>query len=120
MPSAALLNDVEQGQYCRLAVREAIWQRSGSTAADQSCSWLSIAPCVQVTWKADGTRYLLLVCSWGCYLVDRAFRVRRVQMRFPRSTDAPLGGARKCAPGCCCGFGSEHARSCHSGWAALP
>ena len=52
-----------------------------------------------MTWKADGTRYLLLVCIWGCYLVDRAFRVRRVQMRFPRSTDGPLGGAKRCAAG---------------------
>ena len=41
---------------------------------------------LQVTWKADGTRYLLLLCMWGAYLVDRSFHVRRVQMRFPKST----------------------------------
>ncbi|BDA47945.1 mRNA-capping enzyme [Coccomyxa sp. Obi] len=36
-----------------------------------------------VTWKADGTRYMMLLCRWGVYLIDRAFNVRRVQMRFP-------------------------------------
>jgi mRNA-capping enzyme len=34
-----------------------------------------------VTWKADGTRYMLLLCSWGTYLIDRAYSVRRVQVR---------------------------------------
>ena len=40
-----------------------------------------------VTWKADGTRYMLFICKWGVYTIDRAFRVRRTQMRFinPRS-----------------------------------
>ncbi len=33
--------------------------------------------------QADGTRYLLLINWLGVYLVDRSFRVRRVQMRFP-------------------------------------
>lgn len=32
--------------------------------------------------QADGTRYLMLACKWGVYLMDRTFRVRRVQMRF--------------------------------------
>ncbi|GBF98986.1 mRNA-capping enzyme [Raphidocelis subcapitata] len=36
-----------------------------------------------VTWKADGTRYLLLLTHWGAYLIDRACDVRRCQMRFP-------------------------------------
>ena len=38
-----------------------------------------------VTWKADGTRYMLLLCRWGAYLLDRSFAVRRVQVRagFP-------------------------------------
>ena len=42
----------------------------------------------RVTWKADGTRYMLFICSWGVYTIDRAFRVRRTQMRFinPRSS----------------------------------
>ncbi|KAK9755552.1 hypothetical protein RND81_01G034000 [Saponaria officinalis] len=35
------------------------------------------------TWKADGTRYMLLLSSDGCFLVDRNFKFRRVQMRFP-------------------------------------
>ncbi|KAJ0253830.1 GTP--RNA guanylyltransferase [Hirschfeldia incana] len=35
------------------------------------------------TWKADGTRYMMLLTREGCYLIDRDFRFRRVQMRFP-------------------------------------
>lgn len=40
-----------------------------------------------VTWKADGTRYMLYISILGTYLVDRSFAVRRVQMRWP--TAAP-------------------------------
>jgi hypothetical protein len=36
-----------------------------------------------VTWKADGTRYLLLLTNWGVYMIDRSCDVRRAQMRFP-------------------------------------
>ncbi|WOK94206.1 mRNA-capping enzyme [Canna indica] len=35
------------------------------------------------TWKADGTRYMMFVTNTGCYLIDRNFCFRRVQMRFP-------------------------------------
>jgi len=35
------------------------------------------------TWKADGTRYMMLITMDGCYLIDRNFNCRRVQMRFP-------------------------------------
>ncbi|KAL2554749.1 mRNA capping enzyme family protein [Forsythia ovata] len=35
------------------------------------------------TWKADGTRYMMLITMDGCYLIDRHFVFRRVQMRFP-------------------------------------
>ncbi|KAK9150977.1 hypothetical protein Syun_009286 [Stephania yunnanensis] len=35
------------------------------------------------TWKADGTRYMMLLTHDGCYLIDRNFCFRRVQMRFP-------------------------------------
>ncbi|CAI9761854.1 unnamed protein product [Fraxinus pennsylvanica] len=35
------------------------------------------------TWKADGTRYMMLITMDGCYLIDRHFHFRRVQMRFP-------------------------------------
>ncbi|KAG1363396.1 mRNA-capping enzyme [Cocos nucifera] len=35
------------------------------------------------TWKADGTRYMMLITTHGCYLIDRNFCFRRVQMRFP-------------------------------------
>ena len=36
-----------------------------------------------VTWKADGTRYMMLLCRDGCYVIDRNFKFRRLQMRFP-------------------------------------
>ncbi|KAI3883050.1 hypothetical protein MKW92_009630 [Papaver armeniacum] len=36
------------------------------------------------TWKADGTRYMMLITSDGCFLIDRNFNFRRVQMRFPK------------------------------------
>ncbi|KAF5841083.1 hypothetical protein DUNSADRAFT_14482 [Dunaliella salina] len=36
-----------------------------------------------VSWKADGTRYLLLILNQGCYLINREFKVVRLQMRFP-------------------------------------
>ncbi|KAG6503247.1 hypothetical protein ZIOFF_035558 [Zingiber officinale] len=35
------------------------------------------------TWKANGTRYMMFINSTGCYLIDRNFYFRRVQMRFP-------------------------------------
>ncbi|KAK1556045.1 hypothetical protein Q3G72_034963 [Acer saccharum] len=35
------------------------------------------------TWKADGTRYMMLITMDGCFLIDRTFNFRRVQMRFP-------------------------------------
>ncbi|KAK9828737.1 hypothetical protein WJX72_001811 [[Myrmecia] bisecta] len=50
-----------------------------------------------VTWKADGTRYMLAIFPWGTYLVDRAFCVRRVQMRFPTALHVPPG--HKVRPG---------------------
>lgn len=44
-----------------------------------------------VTWKADGTRYMLYLSHLGTYLVDRSFAVRRVQMRWPTAApDTPL------------------------------
>ncbi|KDO42158.1 hypothetical protein CISIN_1g005672mg [Citrus sinensis] len=44
------------------------------------------------TWKADGTRYMMLITIDGCYLIDRCFNFRRVQMRFPcRNSNEGLG-----------------------------
>ena len=37
----------------------------------------------RVTWKADGTRYMLLIMQYGVFLVDRSFKVRRVQASLP-------------------------------------
>ncbi|MCL7040537.1 hypothetical protein MKW94_002650 [Papaver nudicaule] len=37
----------------------------------------------RVTWKTDGTRYMMLINSEGCYLIDRKFNFRKVQVRFP-------------------------------------
>eukprot|EP00850_Spirogloea_muscicola_P016566 SM000135S27010 [mRNA] locus=s135:225419:230943:+ [translate_table: standard] len=42
-----------------------------------------------VTWKADGTRYMLFLTRHGCYLLDRNFRFRRLQMRFPLRSSNP-------------------------------
>ncbi len=39
----------------------------------------------RVTWKADGTRYMLLIMQYGAFLVDRSFKVRRVQASLPCS-----------------------------------
>lgn len=36
-----------------------------------------------VTWKADGTRYLILIHRSGTYLIDRSNNVTRVQARWP-------------------------------------
>ncbi|GAB4819049.1 hypothetical protein N2152v2_006095 [Parachlorella kessleri] len=48
-----------------------------------------------VTWKADGTRYMVAMMRYGTYLVDRKFQIRRVQMRFPQlsrdKSKSPVG-----------------------------
>jgi mRNA-capping enzyme len=49
-----------------------------------------------VTWKADGTRYLVYALPWGAYLLDRAFGVVRVQARFP--TRPPPGSKHLVGP----------------------
>ncbi|MCL7036532.1 hypothetical protein MKW94_027471, partial [Papaver nudicaule] len=44
------------------------------------------------TWKAGGTRYMMLITSDGCFLIDINFNFRRVQMRFPlKQTNKYLG-----------------------------
>ncbi|CAL5353817.1 unnamed protein product [Camellia sinensis] len=35
------------------------------------------------TWKADGTRYMMLITWDGCYVIDRNFCFRKVELRFP-------------------------------------
>lgn len=52
-----------------------------------------------VTWKADGTRYLVYAVPWGTYLLDRAFGVHRVQARFP--TRPPPGSKHLVGPPHC-------------------
>ncbi|KAH7682763.1 mRNA (guanine-N(7)-)-methyltransferase protein [Dioscorea alata] len=44
------------------------------------------------TWKADGTRYMMLITMHGCYLIDRNFCFRRVQMRFPLKSSTTSEG----------------------------
>ena len=52
-----------------------------------------------VTWKADGTRYLIFIHRTGTYLIDRSNTVTRVQMRWPtplpkhptQKINAPVG-----------------------------
>ncbi|XP_021897339.1 mRNA-capping enzyme isoform X2 [Carica papaya] len=46
------------------------------------------------TWKADGTRYMMLITMDGCYLIDRSFNFRRVQMRFPCRQTSEVCGER--------------------------
>ena len=53
-----------------------------------------------VTWKADGTRYLLFLMPSGTYIIDRSFNVRRVQARFP--TRAPAGSKALVGPAHVC------------------
>ncbi|XVF78903.1 hypothetical protein PTKIN_Ptkin14bG0175200 [Pterospermum kingtungense] len=43
------------------------------------------------TWKADGTRYMMLITVDGCYLIDRSFNFRRVQMRFRADSHLKYG-----------------------------
>lgn len=45
-----------------------------------------------VTWKADGTRYLLFLHKAGTYLIDRSNAVRRAQMRWPLPLPAHVPG----------------------------
>ncbi|KAF4384340.1 hypothetical protein F8388_004573 [Cannabis sativa] len=33
------------------------------------------------TWKADGTRYMMLINVDGCYLIDRSFNFRRLEQK---------------------------------------
>ncbi len=47
-----------------------------------------------VTWKADGTRYLILLHRAGTYLIDRSNAVRRVQMRWPSPLPPRQANAR--------------------------
>ena len=51
----------------------------------------------QVTWKADGTRYLLAIMPWGAYFIDRALGVQRVQARFPRRCSSAQAAAAAAA-----------------------
>uniref|UniRef100_A0A7R9V957 mRNA guanylyltransferase n=1 Tax=Chlamydomonas euryale TaxID=1486919 RepID=A0A7R9V957_9CHLO len=47
-----------------------------------------------VTWKADGTRYMMYIHSHGVYLIDRSNNVARVQMRFPMPRKPSASGHR--------------------------
>ncbi|KAF4374763.1 hypothetical protein F8388_020284 [Cannabis sativa] len=39
------------------------------------------------TWKADGTRYMMLINVDGCYLIDRSFNFRRLPFKFTIETN---------------------------------
>ncbi len=51
-----------------------------------------------MTWKADGTRYMLILLRWGTYLVDRKFFITRVQMRWPTPLDPSKRGKGPVGP----------------------
>ncbi|GJN21256.1 hypothetical protein PR202_gb08718 [Eleusine coracana subsp. coracana] len=55
----------------------------GSHPVSLNCDNLQLLRQRYATWKADGTRYMMLIQRDGCYLIDRNFCFRRVQMRFP-------------------------------------
>ncbi|PNH08065.1 mRNA-capping enzyme [Tetrabaena socialis] len=46
------------------------------------------------TWKADGTRYMVLILQHGTYIMDRSFNVVRCEMRFQCGTKRPPPGAK--------------------------
>lgn len=52
-----------------------------------------------VTWKADGTRYMLVILPSGTYLVDRKLATRRCQMRWPTAVHAVPGRPQKAPVG---------------------
>jgi mRNA-capping enzyme len=56
--------------------------------AQSNASLLEELP-YMVSWKADGTRYLMLLMHGGVYLIDRAARVRRCQLRMPAPNVPP-------------------------------
>ncbi|RAL37869.1 hypothetical protein DM860_000563 [Cuscuta australis] len=39
--------------------------------------------CYHITWKGYGTRYMMLITHDVCYLIDRTFHFRKIQLRFP-------------------------------------
>ncbi|MEW5301711.1 MAG: hypothetical protein WDW36_004553 [Sanguina aurantia] len=47
-----------------------------------------------VSWKADGTRYMLWVDQRGVYVIDRSNRIARVQMRFPSAAFGAAAAAQ--------------------------
>ncbi|GIM08149.1 hypothetical protein Vretimale_12219 [Volvox reticuliferus] len=48
-----------------------------------------------VTWKADGTRYMMFIAPLGTYLMDRSFNVVRCQMRFMNGVRGRLAPGEK-------------------------
>jgi mRNA capping enzyme, catalytic domain len=69
-----------------------VWWNAGAV----QCTMRLLVTFVQVSWKADGTRYMMLLALGGVYLIDRAFRVRRVQMRFPTDFRSTPGATHIC------------------------
>ncbi|PNW80070.1 hypothetical protein CHLRE_08g376700v5 [Chlamydomonas reinhardtii] len=51
-----------------------------------------------VTWKADGTRYMMLLLPQGTYIMDRSFNVVRCEMRFPCGSKRPPPGQKAAYP----------------------
>ncbi|KAG2485988.1 hypothetical protein HYH03_015311 [Edaphochlamys debaryana] len=47
-----------------------------------------------VTWKADGTRYMMMILKQGTYVMDRSFNVVRCEMRFPCGQRRPPPGQK--------------------------
>ncbi|XP_052175702.1 uncharacterized protein LOC127790300 [Diospyros lotus] len=85
-------------QFCYQALKLAVGGRGASqfpgshpVSLDRDNLQLLRQRYYYATWKADGTRYMMLITVDGCYLIDRNFNFRRVQMRFPcKSTSESL------------------------------
>ncbi len=62
-------------------------QCAGACKREHVCVSMCVCVCVcvcvyryKVSWKADGTRYLLLIMNQGCYLINRSYKIVRLQV----------------------------------------
>jgi hypothetical protein len=75
--------------------------------AQRSMACLSLCCRYFVTWKADGTRYVMLLLKWGTYLIDR-------------SGEASAAAAQPAAAGGSCVIGwQREAQCCYTGTLAV-
>ena len=56
---------------------------SQPVSLDRSNLTLLLQEPYTVSWKADGTRYLMAILSSGVYLTDRDYRIFKTNLHFP-------------------------------------